>query len=142
MLQRGVYRVSLPSLFERGGFPGYRRGRRYSGDLEREALPGVNLFANDEQILVESEIPGVRAEDLSITVEQDLLTISFERAEIQASEGASILRRERPSGKFTRAIRLPYRAQSEKIEASLKNGVVTVRIPRAEAERPRKIRVN
>ncbi|MDH5655364.1 MAG: Hsp20/alpha crystallin family protein [Spirochaetia bacterium] len=116
------------------------RMNRMFGEPGEGAFPGVNMHASEEEILVTAEIPGVNAEEIDISIEEDVLTLKFSR-QAEKAEGMKILRHERPAGKFSRNIYLPYRADSEKVSAKTKNGILEITLPRLEADKPRKIEV-
>jgi HSP20 family protein len=106
--------------------------------------PPVNVWYNGETALAKAELPGVNAESLDISVVNDTLTLKGSRAgelDSAQAETAQWLRRERPVGEFTRAVKLPFRVESEKVSAAFNNGVLTLTLPRAEADKPRKIAV-
>jgi HSP20 family protein len=103
--------------------------------------PPVNVFRNKEgDLVIRAELPGVKAEDIDVNCEARRLTISGERKP-ETDGKAAYHRRERPSGKFSRAIHLPADLDVEHAEARFQNGVMTLRIPRAQAAKPRQIAV-
>jgi HSP20 family protein len=102
--------------------------------------PAVNLWDHAEELLLEMELPGVKAEQIDVSVAGDELTIKVERPEV-AEDGVTYHRRERPTGGFTRALSLPCTVNSEGVNAELSNGVLTLRLPKSEAAKPRKITV-
>jgi HSP20 family protein len=107
-------------------------------------FPPVNVWYNGETALAKAELPGVNPESLDVSVVNDTLTLKGSRAgELDAAqaESAQWLRRERPAGEFTRAVKLPFRVESDKVGAAFSNGVLTLTLPRAEADKPRKIAV-
>lgn len=104
-------------------------------------LPHVNVFQDDEGVTVTAELPGVGSEDLSIETEADTLRISGSRAVPEGVKPEQYHRRERSHGEFTRELRLPAGLDTEKIDARLADGVLTVRLPKAESAKPRKIAV-
>jgi len=116
-------------------FPGMRRASAH-------AFPAINLWSNDEQALATVEIPGVKIEDLDIMVSGDTLTLKGSRQPDSVAEGASTHRQERGCGQFVRSLRLPFPVESDKVEASLKNGVLHIQLPRANNDKPRKISIN
>jgi HSP20 family protein len=79
--------------------------------------------------------------DLEISVVGDTLTLRGVRAPEKLGEGENYHRRERGSGRFTRALQLPFRIEADEVSATLKNGVLNITLPRAQADRPRKIQV-
>ena len=101
----------------------------------------VNVWEQDDAWLLEAELPGVAPENLEISVVNDELTISAVHPE-RSDEDVTWSRRERAGGSFSRTIQLPAAIDSERVEASLVHGVLTVTLPKAEAARRRKIQVN
>lgn len=102
--------------------------------------PPINVSETDDQILVRAELPGVDAESLDVTMEQDTLTISGERRPHE-EQNASYHRRERSWGTFRRSFSLPRRVDSTKVAARFVNGILTVELPKAAEARPRQITV-
>ena len=125
-------REEVESAFGRfGGLPGEADG----------ALPSVNVFQDDDGVTVTADLPGVRPEDLTVETEGDALRVSARRAAPDGVRDEQYHRRERNRGGFARELRLPAGLDTDKIEAGLADGVLTVRLPRAESARPRKIAV-
>ena len=103
-------------------------------------VPAITAWENDETMHLEAELPGLAMEDLEITVVGDQLTITGElKNRLEAD--ARVLRRERGIGRFTRTITLPYAVNAENVDATLKDGILTVRLPKSETAKPRKITV-
>ena len=114
----------------------YRRSvRRWSGSDQR-AL-GVNIREEDDSYLLSSLVPGLKAEDLNIQVLDDVVRIE---GEYQADENEYLLR-ELPGGSFTRTLRLPVAIEAESVEAKIADGILTLKLPKAESARPKKIQV-
>ena len=114
------------------------------GGLETEArhsLP-VNLEASDDEAVVTVEVPGVETSDIDLQVENQTLTIRVERKAEECGEVDRFHRRERAHGKMARLINLPYEVEVEQVRAQARQGVLTIRLPRSAATRPRKISVN
>ncbi len=105
------------------------------------SFPAMNLWVSDEGTIVTAEVPGIKPEDIDISVVNDLLTISGERLPEQVEENVRYHRRERGCGKFARSIQLPFAVDASKVEASFENGVLTINLPRKEEEKPKKIKV-
>lgn len=101
-------------------------------DVE-EGSDGYTLRAN---------LPGVKLEDIDISVHENTLTIAAETASEQADEASRLVIRERRSGKFTRSLRFPVDVHGEAVEASFDNGVLEILVPKAEQIKPRQIPVN
>jgi HSP20 family protein len=102
-------------------------------------VPLVDIEETEDAWIVEAEVPGVKSEDVNVEVRGSELAIS---GEIKEREREGILRRRtRKTGEFDYHITLPGEADADRIEASLNDGVLTVRIPKPERERPRRIDV-
>lgn len=112
---------------------------------ENAVFPAINAWTNDDEEIITVEVPGVSPSDIDISVTGDVLTVSAERNSEPVSEekGKEVRyhRRERAAGKFSRSIQLSFPVNSEQVSASMENGILTIRLPRAEADRPRKISV-
>lgn len=106
-------------------------------------FPTLNVWTNDEEgVVVTAELPGVDPESLKISATADTLTISGSRRPAETAESASFHRREIPYGEFSRTLQLPYTVNTAKVEATAKDGYLTITLPRAEAEKPKQIAVN
>jgi HSP20 family protein len=116
-------------------FGGGRAWRR------RPAYPPANVWLSDDGIIVDVELPGVKADDVDISVVKDELTISG-RIGDDADEDARYYRRERPLGEFSRTLYLPFAADADGVTASYKNGVLRITVPRSEETKPKKIAIN
>jgi len=103
--------------------------------------PPLNVWSNEEETIVQAEVPGFTAEDLDVSVVQNTLTLRGSRKPEDLKEGEAYHRRERWSGEFVRSLELPFEVASDQIEAEFKNGVLSIRLPRAEEHKPRKIAV-
>jgi HSP20 family protein len=105
------------------------------------SFPAINAWTNDELEVVTAELPGVDPNDLDLNVVGDVLTISGKRSPEDASEEVVYHRRERVCGEFSRSIQLAFPVNTDQVSASYENGVLRVNLPRAEADKPRKISV-
>jgi HSP20 family protein len=102
--------------------------------------PPVNLYETGDGYVLMAELPGLRLEDIEITVERDRLTLRGERR-IEHPQDASLHRVERRAGAFRRTLQLPLEVDGEKVEAVYRNGVLTLRIPKSPQHQPRRITV-
>jgi HSP20 family protein len=102
--------------------------------------PPVNIFRGPDKLVIRSELPDVRPEDVSLTAEGRQLTITGERRPPDAA-GRGYHRRERPWGRFARTVYLPDDLDLEKVDAQCRNGVLTIGIPVAASAKPRQITV-
>ncbi len=98
----------------------------------------VNVREDDDAYTLTAIVPGLSAEDLSIQVIDDVITLE---GEFNHEESAYLLR-ELPTGKFHRSLRMPAELDAAKAEADINNGILTVRVPKAEIARPKTIKVN
>jgi len=105
------------------------------------SAPAMNVRADHDKVTVTAELPGVSLDDVDVSVVGRRLTIRGERRTAEPGAGGRYHRRERESGRFGRAVTLPYPVEADAVTAALKDGVLTVTLPRAAADRPRKIAV-
>ncbi|MBS1213665.1 MAG: uncharacterized protein H6R26_2282 [Proteobacteria bacterium] len=98
----------------------------------------VNVREEEDAYLLSAIVPGLKADDLSIQILEDVVTIEGTFA---ADENDYLLR-ELPQGKFHRSLRLPVELDADKAEAKIKDGLLTLRVPKAESARPKTIKVN
>lgn len=103
-------------------------------------FPALNMWEEDDQLHVEAELPGMKIKDLEVTVHGNELTIKGERS-YESKDGERHHRRERAVGAFVRMLTLPVPVDANKVQASLKDGVLSVTLPKTEAAKPRKIEV-
>jgi HSP20 family protein len=105
-------------------------------------VPALDLSETAEGYLVEAALPGVKPEDVEITVENNVLMIKGETRQEVDDKQRNFHRVERRFGSFQRTIGLPTTVKADAIQASLTNGVLRLEIPKAEEVKPRKISVN
>ena len=105
-----------------------------------ETFPLVNVWESDDTIYVESELPGFDLDDLTVLVDHSTLTLEGNRKAPEVENGVW-RKRERGHGKFQRKIELPAMADSESVEASLRNGILTLKIAKREEAKARRIEV-
>lgn len=111
------------------------------GTAARPAAMPMDAFRRGDNFYVAFDLPGVDAEHITLTVEQNVLTVQAERAPIEA-DGAQILVAERPAGTFTRQVFLGDTLDADHIGADYSAGVLTLTIPVHEAAKPRTIQVS
>ena len=114
----------------------YRRVARRWVENNQRAL-GVNIREEDEAYVLSARVPGLKAEDLNIQVLDDVVRIE---GEYKVDE-TEYLMQELPHGSFTRTLRLPASINAEHVEAKITDGVLTLRLPKAESARPKKIKI-
>lgn len=108
----------------------------------RGVYPPVNLSESDEGYTLTAEVPGVRPEDIDVSIEGATVTLSGQRKiEQSAGDGVSVHRRERQSGNFRRAFELPAEIDLDRARATHTNGVLTLDLPKSPALQPRQIEI-
>jgi len=110
--------------------------------VSTQSFPAINIWSNEENAVATVEIPGVKIDDLEIMITGETLSLKGSRAQNTLAPDAVSHRQERGCGQFMRSIKLPFPVESEKVVANLKNGVLQVRLPRASADKPRKITIS
>jgi HSP20 family protein len=113
-------------------------GSRTSGS---GAFPLINVFNDGDDFVVVAELPGVKKEDLDIQVRGETVRIQGKKT-IAYDENASVHRRERAAGQFDRTLTLPDDVDAQKVSAEYRDGVLTLRLPRAESAKPRTVTIN
>ena len=112
-----------------------------SGWSTAPSFPAMNVWTDEDSAIVTAELPGVSIEDVDISVERDTLTLRGRRQPEEVGEDAVYHRRERRFGGFQRTFRLSFQVAADKVEAELKNGLLSIILPRAEEDKPRKIAI-
>ena len=105
------------------------------------SFPPVNIFQKGEDIVAVVELPGIDKNDLEIEAKENTIRISGRKA-IAYGEQASVHRRERISGVFDRTLSVPIRIKPDGVRAEYRDGVLALFVPRAEADKPRSIKVS
>jgi HSP20 family protein len=113
-------------------------GTRTSG---RGTFPPVNVFSEGEDFVVVAELAGVKKEDLDVQVKGDTVRIQGKKV-VEIGDAASVHRRERTDGQFDRTLSFPAQLDPAKASADYRDGVLTLRLPRAESEKPRSVAIN
>jgi HSP20 family protein len=115
----------------------------YSGGVARNWVPAVDIFENDNQeVVIKADVPEIKREDISVTFENNVLTLKGERKAEQVTKREQFHRVERHHGSFTRSFTLPNTVDASRIAASYKDGVLTITLPRREETKPKQISVN
>jgi HSP20 family protein len=104
-------------------------------------LPPVDIFEDEHNITLQAEIPGVKQEDLSVTLENNVLTITGDRKFKEEEKKENFHRIERRYGKFTRSFTLPASVDSQSVNATFENGVLNVTLPKREEFKPKQITI-
>jgi len=139
LLEEGPFGGRFPRLLDelfRGGLRDWPRGGR------AEALmPALDISDDDEQYSITVELPGGKKDDVHVEVHDDMLTIRGEKKSEREEKKEQRRYVERSYGSFSRSFRLPPDADAEHVDASFKDGVLTIRLPKTEAKKPRAIAV-
>lgn len=118
-------------------------GEDWKRDAEkRNATPAIDIIEKNGDTVIKAELPGVAKEDISIALQEDILSI---RGEIKGEpdvKDEQYTYRERNYKAYSRSIKIPFKVNQEKIAASLKDGILTVTLPKAEDLKPKKIAIN
>lgn len=105
-------------------------------------VPPVDLHEDTEKLTVRAELPGLKKDQIQITLKEGVLTVAGERnPESNTPKGAQI-RRERAFGKFERTIKMPFPVNEAGIKAAHEDGILTITVPKAEEAKPRQIAIN
>lgn len=121
-------------------FDGYGPRFHNGGWLRPTTFPALNIWEEGDTLFAEAELPGVSKDDIEVYAVGNELTIKGSRQPCQCEE-VTYHRRERGTGEFTRVVTLPIEVDTEKVQASLKDGVLTITLPKAEEAKPKKISV-
>ena len=114
-------------------------GREVTRQPERFAVPPVDIYETEDGLVVLADLPGVAKEGLSVQVEQGILTIEGRQ---QPGNSGDLLHREFSLAPFFRQFRIAEQIDTARIRAALKNGVLTLELPKAEAAKPRQIPID
>lgn len=122
--------------FDDGRFR-YADGNQFE---QRRRIPVDVMRANDD-IVLQAALPGIAPEDISVTIDQGMLTISAENAAAEPNSESDYLIRERRFGKFHRVMQLPKWVDTDNVETQYQYGVLTVTLPKLEATKPRRLEI-
>lgn len=136
----------MPTLYVRNPYRQLARRNIWDAIKENNSEEPKVVFPMDVQVSendyrIEAFLPGVNVEDLDIQIENNVVIIKGE-IKIETNEDARYLVKERPAGIFQRAIELPDDVDADNIQAELKNGVLTLNLPKSELAKPRKIKIS
>jgi HSP20 family protein len=104
-------------------------------------VPAIDLYQTDEEVVVKAALPGLKADDVQITVTDDLLTLRGEFKWENGHKNATYHIREQRYGSFERSISLPVDVQTDKAKADFQNGILTITLPKAESVKPKTISI-
>ena len=104
-------------------------------------FPAVNIWQGTDTAALTAELPGVDPADIDISVKEDVITVAGERKAPATDDQTVWNRRERPYGRFSRVIQLPFKVDPDRVEARLQDGVLQIELHRPEADKPRRIQI-
>jgi len=119
--------------------------RAFSGISPVPALrqyPALNVWESGGELIFTAELPGIDPDKLDISVVDDTLTLKGTREHVALKEGEAFHRQERSTGRFSRTVGLPFTADAAKVNAVYKKGILTITVPRAAKETPKKIKIS
>ena len=134
---RDLFRETFEDFFR----PWLARGRRRGLPAMLKFAPDVDVKETEEEYTITADVPGLEKDDLEVTAGDGRITISGKKKEEKEEKGEDYLRMERSYGSFRRTIPLPSSVEENAIDASFKNGVLTVHVPKTEEARGRKVEV-
>lgn len=106
-----------------------------------EVQPSIDIFEEDGNVMVKAEIPGMRKEDIEVSLTDDTITISGEKKKEEKTEKKNYYRLERSYGSFCRSFRLPKEVQTDKAKANFKDGILEIKIPETEEAKKKEIKI-
>jgi len=104
--------------------------------------PALDVYDDKDNLVVTLEVPGMKKEDIEISLQDGMLTVSGERKDEREQTEGQAFRSERYFGKFQRSLSLPTAVDANKVKASYKDGILTIRLPKAEEAKPKQISVS
>jgi len=122
-------------------FFGWPYGHSEEGPMEADWVPRVDIVQEKERYLVQADLPGMKREEIDITVNGDTLTITGERKSERKTQEDNFYRSERHYGRFSRSLILPSSVDADRIEAAYKDGVLQLAIPKSEQAGPKQIKI-
>lgn len=115
----------------------------YEENVREDLIPAMDVKERDNEYVIHAELPGVKKEDIDVTIENGVLTISGEtRSESEEKEGERIVRSERRYGKYVRTMRVGSQIDEKNIKAKYKDGILELTLPKTEEIKPKKISVD
>ncbi len=130
----------LNSMLE-DAFSGWPFLKEGAGAITSAWVPACDIVEDNDAVKIVAEVPGVRPEDVKLSLENNIITIRGEKRHQHEEKAGQVHRFERSYGAFEQSFALPNSVDAEKIEASYEGGLLTVTLPRAEKAKPREIQV-
>jgi HSP20 family protein len=131
-------RQELDNLFQQA----LRQPLKDGFELGPDPLPSLDLYEGKDGLVVRVELPGLKKEDIALSLEDGMLTVSGERKQDSKLDATTVCRCERALGRFERRVNLPGKVDAGKIKATYADGILTVTLPKAEEAKPKQIPIN
>lgn len=110
-------------------------------DVLNAWAPALDLYEDKDSLVLRAELPGMKKEDIDISIHDNTISVSGERRNEKKYEGSQTSREERFFGRFTRSLKLPKQVDVSRVKANYKDGVLTVTLPKTEEAKPRQIEI-
>jgi HSP20 family protein len=110
-------------------------------DVFNSWAPALDVYEDNDNLIVRAEVPGMKKDDINISLRDNVLTVSGERRNEKKYEGSQTSREERFFGRFTRSVALQKQVDSNRVKAAYRDGILTITLPKAEEAKPRQITV-
>jgi HSP20 family protein len=136
LFQLSSLRNEIDRLFEAPFTPGEEKQPFFTG-----WGPPIDLSEDKDHVYVRAEVPGMKKEEIEISLHDGTLTLSGERKEKEQQEGVVAIRTERFVGRFSRSFTLSSPVNSEKVKATYRDGILSVVLPKAEESKPKQIQI-
>lgn len=121
----------------------FRPMRLFEERTTHDLVPAIDVREDENQYVVRAELPGIKKDDIAVTLENGILTISAgTKSEHEQKDGERVIRRERRYGKYMRSLRLGTEIDENKAKANYKDGVLELVLPKSEAVKPKRIAVD
>jgi HSP20 family protein len=131
------FRRQINRAFEEADYP---RSSQQTSMWSGRSWPTINLYDESNKLVLESEVPGLSEQEIQLSLNQNVLSISGER-KVEAPKDYAIHRQERGAIKFARSVSLPCQVDTEKVAAQVKDGLLTVTMEKAKEAQPRQITI-
>ncbi|MEM7051011.1 MAG: Hsp20/alpha crystallin family protein [Acidobacteriota bacterium] len=136
-----LFRDSMQRFFDRGFDDFFTLSRPTEEVARRNWMPAVDVRESEEGLTLVAELPGMKSEDVEITLENRVLTLRGERNFEKDTAGETYHRIERSYGTFSRSFTVPSNLRTDEVKASFEDGILTVTLPKAEEAKARKITI-
>ena len=133
--------LSLRQMMDRLLEEAFVSPRGLAGQLGGAGGPALNAYEEGDQFVVETQLPGMKPEDIQVSIEQGVLTIQGQTKAEEERKERSYLIREHRTGRFSRSVRLPETVDPDAVQATYEDGVLRLTLPKAERARARRIQI-